>query len=126
MFELTISADFAAAHCLPAYPGKCCRLHGHNWRVDVTVAGNELDENGMLVDFHILKTALQQVLATLDHHYLNEVTPFTTINPTAECIGRYIYQQLAASAVLPFDRIKLVCVKVWESPHAVAVYRPEG
>lgn len=125
VFELTVTADFSAAHCLLHYPGKCQRLHGHNWRVDVTVVGEKLDEHGMLVDFHILKDAVHTVLATLDHYYLNDLVPFTTTNPTAENIAAYVAQQLMANSNLPWQRIKLASVQVWESPQSVATYRPE-
>lgn len=126
LFELTVTADFSAAHCLPHYPGKCRRLHGHNWRVDVTVAGGALDENGMLVDFHVLKDAVREVMATLDHYYLNELPSFIPINPTAENIAIYVAQQLMTCDNLPWQRIKLTCVRVWESSQSVAAYRPEG
>lgn len=125
MFELTTIVDFEAAHRLADYPGKCCRLHGHNWRVEVTVAGQELDALGMLIDFRELKQEVGRVIDTLDHYYLNEIEPFRNVSPTAENIARYVFRELSGRLVP--DRGVTVCqVKVWESPHSAAVYREEG
>lgn len=122
MYELTTIVDFEAAHRLADYPGKCNRLHGHNWRVEVTVAGAELDSLGMLVDFRVLKQEVTRVIDTLDHYYLNEIEPFRTVNPTAENIASYVYRELAGR--LPAG-VAVTAVKVWESPHSAAVYREE-
>jgi 6-pyruvoyltetrahydropterin/6-carboxytetrahydropterin synthase len=122
MFELTTVVDFEAAHCLADYPGKCSRLHGHNWRVEVTVSGPELDELGMLMDFKVLKQEVTNVVATLDHYYLNELAPFQTVNPTAENIAKYLFINITAS-LPPAIPVHVVQVKVWESPHSAAVYR---
>ena len=121
MYELMISDEFEAAHRLPDYDGKCCRLHGHNWKVEVCIRGNELGENGMLVDFKELKEALRSVLCLLDHYYLNDNPPFDTTPPTAENLARYIFRTLFESAVLP-SRAMLYSVKVWESPRSCASY----
>jgi 6-pyruvoyltetrahydropterin/6-carboxytetrahydropterin synthase len=128
MFELTIICDFEAAHRLPEYPGKCCRLHGHNWKVEVTITGKQLDKLGMLVDFKDLKQEVNRVINTLDHYYLNEVEPFQNINPTAENIAKYIYEEVSKSPALnnTFRKIQVTLVKVWESPHSAAAYRREG
>lgn len=124
MYELTTIVDFEAAHRLPDYPGKCNRLHGHNWKVEVTVAGSELDRLGMLIDFKELKQIVNEVIGTLDHYYLNEIEPFCRINPTAENIARYIYGEL--SQRLTSERgLTIRQIKVWESAHSAAVYREE-
>lgn len=125
MFELTIICDFEAAHRLPDYPGKCCRLHGHNWKVEVTVTGSALDKLGMLVDFKELKQQVNDVLSTLDHYYLNEISPFDRINPTAENIAQYIYREVSKTALIAHSsrELKITQVKVWESPHSAAAYR---
>ncbi len=120
MFELTTIVDFEAAHRLADYPGKCSRLHGHNWRVEVTVAGTELDGLGMLIDFRVLKQEVGRIIETLDHFYLNEIEAFRDQNPTAENIARYVYRELAGR--LPAG-VAATQVKVWESPHSAAVYR---
>lgn len=124
MYELTISDEFEAAHRLPEYEGKCCRLHGHNWRVEVAVRGRELDASGLLMDFKHLKSHVSEVLATLDHYYLNELEAFCETPPTAEHISRYIYDRMASKPEFN-DRVKVYCVKVWESPRSCATYIPE-
>ena len=125
MYELTISEEFEAAHRLPEYDGKCCRLHGHNWRVEVAVRGKELDSSGLLIDFKILKSHVAEVLATLDHYYLNELDAFVSLPPSAEHIARYIYDMLAEKPTFG-DRVRVYTVKVWESPRSCAAYMPEA
>jgi 6-pyruvoyltetrahydropterin/6-carboxytetrahydropterin synthase len=125
MFELTTIVEFEAAHYIPEYPGKCSRLHGHNWQVEVTVCGNKLNKLGMLIDFRDLKAAVTQIVTKLDHYYLNEIEPFCTLNPTAENIARYIFEELAGQPALDGE-IAVDCVKVWESPRSAVVYRQEA
>ena len=79
MYELTISVNFEAAHYINNYPGKCSRLHGHNWKVEVNIYGNELGELGMLVDFRDLKATVNKIMVNLDHYCLNEIEPFCKI-----------------------------------------------
>lgn len=124
MYDLTIIAEFEAAHQLPDYPGKCCRLHGHNWKVEVTVTGHELNHLGMVMDFKDLKAEVGKVIETLDHYYLNELSPFKTINPTAENIAKYIYDSLAGLSTFQ-QTIKIRCVQVWESPRSAVKYCPQ-
>jgi 6-pyruvoyltetrahydropterin/6-carboxytetrahydropterin synthase len=124
VYELTIIVNFEAAHRLPDYPGKCSRLHGHNWKVEVTVAGQELDKLGMLIDFRVLKQEVNKVIETLDHYYLNEIEPFREVNPTAENIARYIHGELNHHLASTRD-VTVKSVKVWESLHSAAVYREE-
>ena len=93
MFEVRVEDDFAAAHFLKDYHGKCENLHGHNYKVFVHVEGNSLDEGGMLIDFSVLKRELKNVLSCLDHTNLNDI-PFFEQNPSAERIARYIYLKL--------------------------------
>jgi 6-pyruvoyltetrahydropterin/6-carboxytetrahydropterin synthase len=121
MYELTVRSHFDAAHALAGYPGECRALHGHTWDVEATVAGETLDEIGIVYDFKHFKEDLERALAPLDHGYLNEVAPFNKLNPTAENLARVISESLQAG--LP-DRVRLVEVAVWESPVARVVYRP--
>lgn len=125
MFELTIAVNFEAAHCIRNYPGKCSRLHGHNWKVEVNIYGNTLNELGMLVDFVDLKTAVNSILENLDHYYLNEVEPFCQINPTAENIAQYIYEELEETTIFQ-QGVKLRSIRVWESPNSAAAYSKEA
>lgn len=121
MYELTVSVDFEAAHRIEKYPGKCNRLHGHNWSVEVNVVGTVLNDLGMLIDFRELKQEVNAVIMQLDHIYLNEMPAFQEQNPTAENIARYIYEELEKRAVFTKD-IKLQSIKVWESPRSAVTY----
>ena len=93
MFEVTVEDSFAAGHFLRNYKGKCENPHGHNYKVLVTLQGRELDKAGLLLDFKDLKCALKGVIERLDHQMINEVEPFTTLNPSAENLARYFYEQ---------------------------------
>ncbi|ACX51738.1 6-pyruvoyl tetrahydropterin synthase and hypothetical protein [Ammonifex degensii KC4] len=124
MYRLTVKGSFSAAHRLPNHPSPCSRLHGHNWEVTVTVIGEELGPDGMLLDFTVLKQILQEVLAKLDHQYLNEIPPFgKELPPTAENLARYIYHEVA-TRLAPYPAVTLQEVKVGESPSAWVVYTP--
>ena len=95
MFQLMVDAGFAAAHALRGYQGKCENLHGHNYKVQLTVQGNELDQTGMVFDFKQLKRWLKDALDRLDHQCLNGLEPFRAANPSAENLARHIYHELA-------------------------------
>ena len=98
MFEVRVEADFAAAHFLKDYHGKCENLHGHNYKVFAHARGKELDDGGMLLDFGILKGALRTVVKNLDHTNLNDLTENGELvfknNPSAERIAMWIFKQL--------------------------------
>ena len=119
MFTLEVDAEFAAAHQLRHYRGRCENLHGHNWRVRLAVAGRRLDEAGMLVDFTLLKRWLREELETMDHQFLNEIPPFDAVNPTSENIARLLAERLAPR--LP-EGVAVAYVRVWESARASATY----
>lgn len=122
MYELLVKVDFEAAHRVVGYPGKCNRMHGHNWTIDVTVVGTELNELGFLVDFKDLKAAIDElVISQLDHYYLNELDAFKTMNPTAENMARFIYQELKKSDLFA-TTVTLKSVRVWESPKSAVLY----
>ena len=119
MYELSIETDFAAAHRLREYDGACENLHGHNWRVEVIVAGAELDRLGMLLDFRVLKRIVNEILAGFDHKYLNELPPFAQSNPTTENLARLIFTRCAEQ--LP-EGVSVSSTRVWESPRCGARY----
>ncbi len=122
MFELSVKVEFEAAHRIVGYPGKCNRLHGHNWTVEVNVTGEKLNELGMLVDFKDLKEEVMVVMDRLDHQYLNELPAFAEgHNPTAEHIAEYIYDALAKQTVFQ-QNCQLKNVKVWESAKSAVIY----
>ncbi|MGA1861544.1 6-carboxytetrahydropterin synthase QueD [Deferribacter thermophilus] len=117
MFKLRVIDHFASAHFLRDYNGKCENLHGHNWKVEVYLEGNELDKTGMLVDFKVIKKELKNVTEELDHIFLNEHEYFIKVNPTSENIAKYIYDRLKVK----FGDL-VSSVVVWESETAAAEY----
>lgn len=121
MFLLKVQEAFEAAHNLRGYNGKCARLHGHNWIVEVEITGEKLNELGILVDFKDVKRELKFILDKLDHHYLNEISPFDKINPTAENLAKFIYEDFAKSNIFD-ENIKLLAVTVFESPKSSVRY----
>jgi len=120
-YELFITADFSAAHNLREYKGKCEHLHGHNWRIDLRLAGDRLDAEGLLLDFTEAKRILGEVLERFDHRYLNEVEPFDRLQPSSENIARVVAEAVAEH--LPAG-IRVVSVTAWESDRCAATYRP--
>ncbi|TAM39465.1 6-carboxytetrahydropterin synthase QueD [bacterium] len=116
MYKLKVEGNFSSAHNLRGYKGKCEDLHGHNWRVEITVRSADLDKIGMLQDFKYLKKELNAVLEELDHKYLNKLAQFKKINPTSENIAKYIYDQLKTGIPL------LNSVTVWENSTSSATY----
>jgi 6-pyruvoyltetrahydropterin/6-carboxytetrahydropterin synthase len=123
MFEVTIEQTFAAGHALRNYHGKCENVHGHNYRCQVTLEGAELDQTGLLMDFVALKKALQSVIDRLDHQWLNDFPPFDVLNPSAENIAKYIYDEVNKGIGGQAD-IRLGSVKLWETDTSSATYRP--
>jgi len=124
MYELTITANFSSAHCIRGYEGACENLHGHNWKVEVTVRSSVLDRLGMVMDFKAIKARTREAVDRLDHRYLNEVPPFDAVNATAENIAKHLFDEISASLGVPV--VTVVSVKVWESETAAALYRGEG
>ena len=121
MYELSVEDHFAAAHSLRGYQGECERLHGHNWRVEVRLSAEGLDDLGMVLDFRDLKSALGAVLDELDHRHLNEVPPFDRLNPTTENLCRHIADRLREG--LP-AHVAVQRVTCWESERCSASYMP--
>ncbi|KJS30089.1 MAG: 6-pyruvoyl tetrahydrobiopterin synthase [Desulfatitalea sp. BRH_c12] len=121
MFELKILTHFAAAHQLRLVAKKCENLHGHNWKVEVCVAGEKLNSAGVLIDFGELKAHVNEIVGTLDHKYLNDLEMFSG-NPSSENIAVYIADAL--SERLAGTGIKISRVTTWESEDACATYSP--
>ena len=125
MFEVTVEQSFAAAHALRNYKGACENLHGHNFKVHVTIEGEKLDKAGMLVDFLDVKALMQDVMQRLDHQNLNDVPPFDAEkNPSAEYIAEYLYNHMAAGLKGVPVPVRVREVKVWETDIQSATYRP--
>lgn len=116
MYEIIVNSEFSAAHRLRGYEGKCEKLHGHNWQVEVTASKKNLDKLGMVMDFKVLKTILNEILKPLDHAYLNDVPYFKKANPTSENISEFIYYNLKRA------KVPVRIVKVWETDSSSAVF----
>jgi 6-pyruvoyltetrahydropterin/6-carboxytetrahydropterin synthase len=123
MYEVFVDGTFAAAHNLRDYQGKCEDLHGHNYKVRVTLAGAELDATGLLYDFVHLKQVIQSVIKSLDHRYLNELKPFDVLNPSAENVAKYIYDEVAKQLAAGAHGAGLSSITVWETESSAATYR---
>ena len=120
MYELKIITQFAAAHRLENFYGKCEALHGHNWKVEVFLAGKKLDATGLLMDFGRIKAGTNALLEEIDHKYLNELEAFQRQNPSSENLARHLYERLAAA--LNRDGVRVSRVNVWESDTSCASY----
>ncbi len=120
MYELTVIRQFSAAHQLREFRGNCERLHGHNWKVEISLTGEELNDAGVLIDFKEVKEATDRALEELDHSFLNELPHFRDQNPSSENIAAYIFEKL--SSTLNSNQIKVTKVTAWESDSARASY----
>lgn len=120
MYEIRIVTTFAAAHSLRNYPGNCKNIHGHNWKIEVVMQSEHLDDLGMSIDFRMLKQETEGLLNTLDHTFLNDHSPFNTINPTAENMARWLYETLSKRVNGP--RAKVSRLSVWENENSSASY----
>ena len=122
MYIIKVKSEFSGAHNLRNYDGKCENLHGHNWKVEVTVSTETLDEAGMAIDFTLLKQKTNDIIKQLDHQYLNEIPYFKNTNPSSENIAAYIFNLLKKK--LGDTTVKLTKVSVWESENSMASYLP--
>ena len=135
MFEVSVEDTFASGHALRGYRGKCENPHGHNYKVQVTLhgerldkiritlSGEELDNIGLLFDFKDLKVAMNDIIDRLDHKFINDIAPFTDLNPSAENMAKYFYDEIN---LLLEDktqgRVKVKQVKMWETDTTAATY----
>jgi 6-pyruvoyltetrahydropterin/6-carboxytetrahydropterin synthase len=124
MFEVSKTIWFCAAHQVRFDGGQCERLHGHNWRVQVTVRAKQLDRIGYVVDFAELKKAAWEAVERFDHGNLNEIAPFTEINPTAENLAHYVLRELAKR--FNDERVRIHCVEIWETENNRAAFIDDG
>jgi 6-pyruvoyltetrahydropterin/6-carboxytetrahydropterin synthase len=122
MYELKVITDFSAAHQLKDFEGACEDLHGHNWKIEVYVTSEVLNDAGIVVDFRILKKHVNTVMAGLDHKFLNDLEAFKDDNPSSENIARYVADQL--STLLQGSEINVSRVTAWESETSCATYYP--
>ncbi len=123
MYEVTVEAEFSSGHYLRNYRGKCENPHGHNYRVLVTLAGDVLDATGLLLDFKELKNVLRPVVEYLDHQMINDLEPFTTLNPSAENLARYFFDQTNQHLLeLTRGRVRVKETTVFETDTSEATY----
>ena len=123
MFEVTVEDTFAAGHYLRNYKGKCENPHGHNYKIRVTLAAEELDKAGLLLDFKDLREVMKQVIERLDHQMINEIEPFTVINPSAENLAKYFYHESYVGLQRATNqRVRVKSVTVFETDTTTATY----
>ncbi|MRR16477.1 MAG: 6-carboxytetrahydropterin synthase QueD, partial [Deltaproteobacteria bacterium] len=123
MFEVTISKSFSAAHLLAEIGGKCEELHGHNFKVEVTVGANQLTNEGVLIDFRLVKKWLKEILDQMDHQHLNELPFFKGQNPSSENIAYYVFHEMKIR--VKEAGVRVFQVKVWESENSAVTYRED-
>ena len=124
MFEVAVEQGFASAHALRNYKGRCENTHGHNWKVIVVIEGEKLDPTGMLVDFLDVKLWMAEIIDRIDHQFLNELSPFDVVNPSAENIAEYFFQEMKQRMRDVPVPVHIREVKVWETDIQSATYRP--
>lgn len=124
MFELVIKDSFSAAHLLDNYEGKCRKLHGHNWNVEISITGSQLDNKGILYDFSKLRLQLRTVLEYFDHKLLNELPEFKNVNPSCEQIAKVIYDKI--KKLIESESCRISKVSISEGPFSTAIFYPEG
>ena len=123
MFEVSVEQTFAAGHALRNYKGKCENVHGHNYRVRITMQGDQLDSTGLLVDFLDVKSLIGGVVDYLDHQFINDLPPFDELNPSAENLAKYFYEKVSGGLQSEVAA-RVSEVQVWETDVSSAVYRP--
>ena len=123
MYEVTVEAGFSSGHYLRNYHGRCENPHGHNYKVRVRLVGEALDATGLLLDFKQLKQVMRPVIDRIDHQMLNDLDPFTTLNPSAENIAHYFYEQTNDQLrEMTAGRVRVKDCTIWETDTTSATY----
>jgi 6-pyruvoyltetrahydropterin/6-carboxytetrahydropterin synthase len=124
MFEVTVEAGFSSGHYLRNYHGKCENPHGHNYKVFVTLIGEQLDSTGLLLDFKLLKQVMRPTVEYLDHKMINDLEPFVSeLNPSAENLARYFFEQTAAQLhEMTGGRVRVKDCTIYETDTSFARY----
>jgi 6-pyruvoyltetrahydropterin/6-carboxytetrahydropterin synthase len=126
VYEISKDFVFSAAHQIRFHPGKCERLHGHNWRVRIHARASALNRLGMVIDFADLQRVVAEVCSRFDHRNVNEVPPFDEVNTTAENLARFFYEEAGRRVgEMEAGRVSISRVDVWENDGSLAVYREE-
>ena len=136
MFRITVEDSFAAGHALRGYRGKCENVHGHNYKVRVTLEGPALGSIGLLYDFKDLKEAIQCIIRKLDHQFMNNIPPFDVVNPSAENLAKYFCEEVGRVLAArpgttdpgpnPGAPCRVQQVTVWETDTTTATYFMNG
>jgi len=124
MFQVSVEDTFSSGHALRGYRGKCENVHGHNYRVRVTVEGSQLDSIGLLVDFTLLKQVLREIIGRLDHQFINDLEPFRTVNPSAENLAKYFYDEMQRGLNNLPPGARITEAIIWETDTSQAKYSP--
>ena len=124
MFQVSVDESFSAGHALRGYKGKCENVHGHNYKLRVTLEGPELDSIGLLYDFTHLKRVIRDLVCRVDHQFLNEMAPFDVINPSAENLAKYFYEETTRQMNGMPDGARVASITVWETDTTSATYQP--
>jgi 6-pyruvoyltetrahydropterin/6-carboxytetrahydropterin synthase len=123
MYEVTVEAGFSSGHYLRNYHGKCENPHGHNYKVRVTLYGDELDTTGLLLDFKMLKQVMRPVIDRIDHQMLNDLEPFIELNPSAENIAKFFFDQTNEQlSDMTSGRVRVKDCTIWETDTTTATY----
>ena len=124
MFQVSVDETFSSGHALRGYRGKCENVHGHNYKVRVTLEGPELDSIGLLYDFTHLKQVLRGITNSIDHKFLNDLAPFDAINPSAENLAKYFYDEIKRQTSAKPGGARICSVTIWETDTTSATYWP--
>jgi 6-pyruvoyltetrahydropterin/6-carboxytetrahydropterin synthase len=123
MYEVTVEAGFSSGHYLRNYHGRCENPHGHNYKVRVTLIGAALDQTGLLLDFKMLKQVMRPVIDRIDHQMLNDLEPFNTLNPSAENLAHYFWEQTNEQlAEMTAGRVRVKDCTIWETDTTSATF----
>ncbi len=125
MFQVSVEETFSSGHALRGYKGKCENVHGHNYRVQVSLEGPELDNIGLLVDFTHLKQIVREIIKRLDHQFINDLEPFTKVNPSAENLAKYFYDEVSEQLKTLPAGARVTETVIWETDTSSARYRPK-
>src|ERR1700676_3374971 len=121
MFQVTVDETFSSGHALRGYKGKCENVHGHNYKVRVTLEGPHLDSIGLLYDFTHLKRVIREIVGGVDHKFLNDMAPFDVINPSAENLAKYFYDETTRQVNASIEKARFSCQTIWERTSTWAV-----
>jgi 6-pyruvoyltetrahydropterin/6-carboxytetrahydropterin synthase len=124
MFQVTVDETFSSGHALRGYKGKCENVHGHNYKLRVTLEGPQLDSTGLLYDFTHLKRVIREIVGGVDHKFLNDMAPFDVINPSAENLAKYFYDETTRQVNAMPEGARITSITIWETDTTSASYRP--